>query len=71
MVVCVCHRITDRDIARAANSGCSDYETLQEDLRVGTSCGCCDDCAREVFAECSCAGSARAAAPADRELAFA
>ncbi|HMN76715.1 MAG TPA: (2Fe-2S)-binding protein [Burkholderiaceae bacterium] len=71
MVVCLCHRVTDRDIARAARSGCTDYEALQDDLRVGTSCGTCDDCAREVFAECSCAGGAFSAAPTARELAFA
>lgn len=68
MVVCLCHRVTDRDIARAARSGCTDYETLQDDLRVGTSCGNCDDCARSVFAECSCAGNPT---PTNGELAFA
>ncbi len=57
MIVCLCHRISDRDIARAANEGCPDYDALQEELLVGTSCGACDDCARSVFATCSCAGA--------------
>ena len=68
MVVRLCHRITYRDIARAAKSGCTDYEALQEELLVGTSCGHCDDCARSVFAECSCAGNTAAVGG---ELAFA
>ncbi len=71
MVVCLCHRISDRDIARAAKEGCPDYEALQEDLRVGTSCGSCDDCARSVFAACSYASSASSAVPAGAQLAFA
>jgi bacterioferritin-associated ferredoxin len=49
MIVCLCHRITDRDIARAVESGTTCFEALQDDTRVGSSCGCCQDCAREVF----------------------
>jgi len=73
VIVCLCHRISDRDIARAAKEGCPDYDALQEDLRVGTSCGACDDCARTVFATCSCAGAASAhhAPAAGARLAFA
>lgn len=51
MIVCVCHRVSDRDIARAAASGCPSFEALQEDLRVATACGACRDCACSVFAE--------------------
>ena len=71
VIVCLCHRISDRDIARAAKDGCRDYDALQDELRVGTSCGACDDCARSVFADCSCTGGARAAAPAGDRVAFA
>ena len=49
MVICLCHRVSDRDIVRAAREGCSDFETLQEDLRVGTACGACLECARDEF----------------------
>ncbi|HEU6456237.1 MAG TPA: (2Fe-2S)-binding protein, partial [Roseateles sp.] len=45
MIVCVCHRVSDRDIAVAASSGCPSFEALQDDLRVGTACGACRDCA--------------------------
>lgn len=49
MIVCVCHRVSDRDIAREAQGGCSSFEQLQEQLRVGTACGACEDCARQTF----------------------
>jgi bacterioferritin-associated ferredoxin len=49
MIVCVCHRVSDRDIARAARQGCASFDELQEQLRVGTACGACGDCARETF----------------------
>lgn len=64
VVVCLCHRVSDRDIARAAQQGCVDYDSLQEDLRVATSCGSCDDCAREVFEACARGGQPAACAAA-------
>jgi bacterioferritin-associated ferredoxin len=58
MIVCVCHRVSDRDIAIAASSGCPNFEALQEDLRVATACGACRDCACAVFEESRIAGPA-------------
>jgi bacterioferritin-associated ferredoxin len=49
MIVCVCHRVSDRDIAREAGSGCADFGSLQDELRVGTACGACLEHAREAF----------------------
>ncbi|MDE2612188.1 MAG: (2Fe-2S)-binding protein [Burkholderiales bacterium] len=49
MVICLCHRVSDRDIACGAQSGCTSFEALQDDLRVGTACGCCLEMAQEVF----------------------
>ncbi len=63
MIVCVCHRVSDRDIAIAASSGCPSFEALQDDLRVATACGACHDCAREVFEDsrvAACPGAGRA-----------
>ena len=60
MIVCVCHRVSDRDIAIAASSGCPSFEALQEDLRVATACGACHDCACAVFEESRVAGGAAA-----------
>lgn len=49
MIVCLCHRISDRDIERAVREGVSCFDQLQDDTRVASSCGCCHDCAREAF----------------------
>ena len=50
MIVCICHRVSDRDIAQAARQGCASFDELQDELSVATACGTCDDCARETFA---------------------
>ena len=49
MIVCLCHRISDRAIAEAAQDGIRDFETLQDETCIARNCGCCEDCAREVF----------------------
>jgi bacterioferritin-associated ferredoxin len=49
MIVCVCHRVSDRDIARAVQQGCASFDQLQDELRVGLGCGACADCARDTF----------------------
>jgi len=50
MIICVCRRVSDRDIARAA-AGCASFEALQSVLGVATACGKCRDCALETFAQ--------------------
>lgn len=49
MIVCVCNRISDRDIVRHAQQGCASFEDLQFELGVSTCCGSCEQCARGVF----------------------
>lgn len=49
MIVCLCHRVSDRDIHREVSSGTNCFEVLQDVTRVASSCGSCHDCAREVF----------------------
>jgi bacterioferritin-associated ferredoxin len=49
MIVCLCHRISDRDIATAVQSGTRCFEVLQDETRIASSCGCCHECAQEVF----------------------
>lgn len=49
MIVCVCHRISDKDIAHRVSQGCMSFETLQADTGVSTCCGCCETCARDAF----------------------
>ncbi len=59
MIVCVCHRISDRDIEREVRHGCASFEMLQDELNVGTACGACSDCARGTFDRASvCARAA-------------
>ena len=75
MIICLCHRVSDRDIARQARAGCASFEELQHELRVGTGCGACLEHARESFhgqrarcdgacASCSSAGGRAAGAHA-------
>jgi bacterioferritin-associated ferredoxin len=61
MIVCICHRVSDRDIERVALQGCTRFEDLQDELRVGTSCGVCRDCARQTFEAQQAAASQRVA----------
>jgi bacterioferritin-associated ferredoxin len=49
MIVCLCHRVRDRDIEQAVHEGTASFELLQDDTRVASSCGSCYDCAREIF----------------------
>jgi bacterioferritin-associated ferredoxin len=52
MIVCVCHRVSDREIARHARAGMS-FDDIQFELGVATQCGSCEGCAREVVAQCA------------------
>ena len=52
MIVCVCRRISDRDIARHARAGLG-FDEIQFELGVATQCGQCETCAREVVAQCN------------------
>lgn len=49
MIVCVCNRVSDRDIRRLAEGGCASFDDLQMFSGVATCCGRCESCAREVF----------------------
>jgi bacterioferritin-associated ferredoxin len=51
MIICLCRRVSDRDIHRAVHGGVGDFETLQEETGVARNCESCHDCAREVFDE--------------------
>lgn len=60
MIVCLCNRVSDRDIRHAVQvEGVRDFEQLKDWTQAASCCGCCHDCAREVFEE------ACAAAPAN------
>ena len=63
MIVCLCHRISDRDIEHAVQQGIHDFETLQDETCVARNCACCEDCAREVFDDALAAKFARCGRP--------
>ena len=52
MIVCVCRRISDREIARHARAGMG-FDDIQLELGVATQCGRCETSARDVVAQCS------------------
>ena len=52
MIVCVCRRISDREITRHAKAGMG-FDEIQFELGVATQCGQCEGCARDVVAQCS------------------
>ena len=52
MIVCICHRISDSQIARLARAGMG-FDEIQLELGVATQCGKCEGCARDVVAQCS------------------
>ena len=52
MIVCLCSRVSDREIARHARAGMN-FEEIQIELGVATQCGRCECCAREVVAQCN------------------
>ena len=56
MIVCLCHRISDRDIRRDVAAGVRSFDLLQDETGVASACGCCHDCAREVFDTAMAAG---------------
>lgn len=51
MIVCVCRRVSDREIARHARAGMS-FDEIQFELGVATQCGRCESCARDVVNQC-------------------
>ena len=52
MIVCVCKRISDREIARHVHAGMG-FDDIQFELGVATQCGQCEQCARDVVAQCN------------------
>ena len=50
MYVCICHAVTEREIARAIERGARTLEQLADTLGVGTGCGKCRDTAAGFLA---------------------
>ena len=52
MIVCVCKRVSDREIVRHARAGMG-FDDIQFELGVATQCGNCESCARDIVDQCS------------------
>ena len=51
MIVCVCNRLSEKDVREAARSGCATPEAAYACLGCEVQCGCCLDYAQEVIDE--------------------
>lgn len=51
MYVCLCKAVTQQDIVQQVSNG-ADYAQIREKLGVGTDCGCCGQCAKQLVREC-------------------
>ena len=48
MLVCICNRVSDRDIRDAIHDGSSSYSDIQDSLSVGKCCGQCGPYAKAL-----------------------
>ena len=51
MYICLCNRITDKDIRKAAAQGAASVSDLRNMLGVSNQCGTCVEAAQEVLFE--------------------
>ncbi len=51
MIVCVCRRVSDKQIRQAVAAGAHSLDCLGFELGVATNCGRCADCACRVLRE--------------------
>lgn len=49
MIVCVCHNVSDHKIRQAVDEGMVSLADLRGNLNVGTCCGKCNACAKQVI----------------------
>lgn len=52
MIVCVCNNVSEKKIHHAVKNGMSSMADLRANLEVGTCCGKCASCAKQVLREC-------------------
>jgi len=51
--VCVCHAVTETEVAASVESGASTVEAVGDYTGAGTSCGTCHDHIDEVILGCA------------------
>ncbi len=52
MIICVCHRVSDKQIKVAAEQGATSLRELRNHCTFGSQCGQCCSHARELLKEC-------------------
>lgn len=51
MYVCICNKVTDKQIHQAAQNGVCSIDSLCDKLNVASCCGKCRQCAKQVLHE--------------------
>ncbi len=51
MFVCICHAITEKDIALAVEQGAGTMKELREQLNIASQCGKCSQFAKTTLTE--------------------
>lgn len=51
MYICLCNRITESEIDQAIHHGADSLRALQQNLSLGTNCGCCLEVANKMLKE--------------------
>jgi bacterioferritin-associated ferredoxin len=51
MYICICNAITDRQVRACVAHGASSVEELAFELGVGSGCGRCRECAKQLLQE--------------------
>ena len=49
MIVCVCNNVSDHKIRQAVDEGVVSLMELRQHLDVGTCCGKCNACAKDII----------------------
>ena len=55
MIVCVCRKVSDRQILQAVAEGAHSLDCLEFELGVASQCGRCAECASQVLARAAAA----------------
>ncbi|MFY8275436.1 (2Fe-2S)-binding protein [Pseudoalteromonas sp. SSDWG2] len=49
MYICLCHGVSDKKIEQAIDQGARSMRDLSQELKVGSQCGKCCNCAKKIL----------------------
>lgn len=60
MIVCLCRRVSDKDLRRAMNNGARTLDELTHETGACAHCRCCESCIQEMLdgSSATCEGAA-------------